>query len=122
MGKFIVCYLIVIFPIVGLTFSARRWALLELTTPAAHSQWRTWREDVRQGRDPQGRSVARRIPGSAEPPALVLLRDYFPVCLVAAIGFSSLLYAITAWFLVGALRDGKSGPRRSIIKAASSEK
>ena len=109
MGKVIICYLVFIFPIVGLTFSARRWALQELATPAAHRQWETWREDVRQGRDPQGPTVARRTPGSAEPPALILLRDYFPACLVAAISFSSLLFAMTAWFLIGAYQGEKRG-------------
>lgn len=110
MGKVIICYLVFIFPIVGLTFSARRWALQELATPAAHRQWETWREDVRQGRDPQGATVSRRTPGSAEPPALILLRDYFSVCLVGAIIFSSLLFSMTAWFLIGVYRGENSGP------------
>ena len=91
---------------VGLVFllgSARRWALTELASPDAQQQWETWREDVREGQDPQSDTVERRVPGSSEPPALVLMRDYYWTCLIAAVGLSTLLYAVLAWFFFGAV-------------------
>jgi hypothetical protein len=82
--------------------SARQWALAELGTPASTAEWKAWREDVRAE---QGKPVAiqRRVPKSAEPPALVLARDYFAVVLVASIVFSTLLYWVLAWLIAGAL-------------------
>jgi hypothetical protein len=47
--------------------------------------------------------VPRRIPKSAEPPALVLTRDYFAPSLFGALFFSSLLYWVIAWFVTGIL-------------------
>jgi hypothetical protein len=45
--------------------------------------------------------VQRRVPKSAEPPALVLMRDYFGVSMAGAILFSSVLYWVIAWFVSG---------------------
>lgn len=100
----VVPYLVLMAIVVGLAWRGRSWALQEFGTPAAQQRWQKWRDDVRHHRDPQAATVDRRVPKSAEPPALVLMRDYFAVCLVAAVGFSSLLYAVLAWFLVGAWR------------------
>jgi hypothetical protein len=44
------------------------------------------------------------VPKSDEPPALVLMRDYFTVLMFGAILFSSMLYWIMAWFVTGILR------------------
>jgi hypothetical protein len=49
------------------------------------------------------------VPNSAEPPALVLMRDYFVVSLAGAILFSTVLYWITAWFVTGILRTPEVG-------------
>jgi hypothetical protein len=84
-------------------FAARRWALTELSTPKAIGQWETWREDVRQQATRPG-PVRRRVPNSAEPPALVLMRDYFAVSLVGSILFTTLLYWVIAWFMSGIMR------------------
>jgi hypothetical protein len=81
-------------------FAARDWARAELATPESIAAWEAWREDVRaeQGRPTP---VQRRVPKSAEPPALVLTRDYFRVSLAGAILFSSALYWVLAWFVSG---------------------
>ena len=83
-------------------FSAREWARAEMAKPESTAAWATWREDVRAD---QGRPapVQRRVPKSAEPPALVLTRDYFGVSLGGAVIFSSLLYWVIAWFVTGIL-------------------
>ncbi len=87
-------------------FSARDWAQAELTKPESTAAWEAWREDVRAD---QGRPVPvqRRIPKSAEPPALVLTRDYFGASLGGAVIFSSLLYWVIAWFITGILTTPK---------------
>ena len=68
------------------------------------ADWQAWREDVRQQQTNPG-PVKRRVPKSDEPPALVLMRDYFAVLMVGAVLFSSLLYWIMAWFVTGILRQ-----------------
>jgi hypothetical protein len=97
-------YVVMIVAIVWWLRSARDWALAELATPESIRQWETWRGDVRQ-QDEQAGPVRRRVPKSAEPPALVLMRDYFAVSLVGAVLFMTLLYWVIAWFVRGILQS-----------------
>jgi hypothetical protein len=77
--------------VVALVFWARRTTLREMDTPEARAAWTTWREaPTNQAVDGP---VRRRPPTSTEPPALVLVRDYFSVVMCGAIVFSSLLFA-----------------------------
>ena len=79
--------------------------LASLSTPSAQAEWDKWRaEAVKPG------PVARRQPKSAEPPALVLLRDYYGVCLAAALFFSSLLFVVMMLFARGAMVGRSKGP------------
>lgn len=98
----IVGYLVLIVAIVWSVSAARQWALTQLATPESTAEWEAWREDVRAQQD-RPSPVQRRVPKSAEPPALVLTRDYFAVVMCAAIFFSTLLYWILAWLLAGTL-------------------
>ena len=95
-------YVLLLVAIVWSLMAARKWALAELATPESIRQWEAWREDVRQ-QDEQPGPVRRRVPKSAEPPALVLMRDYFAVSLVGAVLFMTLLYWVIAWFAYGIL-------------------
>ncbi|HEX2477182.1 MAG TPA: hypothetical protein VHK01_20670 [Lacipirellulaceae bacterium] len=97
-------YIVMIVTIVWSLRSARDWALAELATPESIRKWEAWREDVRQ-QDKQAGPVRRRVPKSAEPPALVLMRDYFAVSLVGAMLFMTLLYWVIAWFVRGILQS-----------------
>lgn len=97
-------YLGVVVAVVWWVLRARDWALAELTRPESTAAWETWRADVRAARDKPS-PVERRVPNSAEPPALVLLRDYFGVMLGGAVIFSSLLYWVLAWFVTGIIRS-----------------
>ena len=47
--------------------------------------------------------VKRRVPKSAEPPALVLMRDYFAVCLAIAVVLSSVLFGTFMVLVRGAM-------------------
>ena len=83
-------------------FAARDQAIQELSTPQSVAQWQAWRDDVRQ-QQTEPAPVQRRVPRSAEPPALVLMRDYFAVSIFGAVLFSTALYWVIAWFVTGML-------------------
>jgi hypothetical protein len=88
-------------------FSARSWAIANLATQQSIEQWQTWREDVQEQQAQPG-PVQRRVPKSAEPPALVLMRDYFGISLIGAVVFTSVLYWVIAWFVSGIIRQRDS--------------
>jgi hypothetical protein len=96
------CYVAMIAAISWALFSARHWALAELATPQSTAEWEAWRADVRAQQDAAS-PVRRAVPKSAEPPELVLMRDYFGVSIGGAILFSSVLFWICAWLLHGML-------------------
>lgn len=97
-----VVYSAMIAVLVGGLFVVRRNVLRDLSTPQARNDWQQWRRDVEeQQREPQ--VVARRVPKSEEPPALVLMRDYFVTCLIGAVMFVSLLFWAIAGLTIGAV-------------------
>jgi hypothetical protein len=96
-------YTALVVVVVWSLFAARQWALENLGTAKSVAAWEIWRADVRAQQDHPA-PVQRRVPKSAEPPALVMMRDYFGVSLTAAILFSSVLYWVTAWLVNGMLR------------------
>jgi len=72
----------------------------KLATPTAQADWENWRiETAKTG------PVARRVPSSTEPPALVLMRDYFVTCLAVSLFFSTLLYLVMMVLIRGAFRS-----------------
>ena len=96
--------------ITGLAFGlwrARQWATAQLVSTTAQENWEDFREDIRE-QAAQGGPVKRRVPASAEPPLLVLMRDHFTPCATIALVLSSALYATLAFFLVGALSEPNS--------------
>jgi hypothetical protein len=97
-----VCYLVLAGAIVGSLFYARERVRDESRDGALVSNWQAWRQDVEKHEERLG-PVERRVPKSAEPPALVLMRDYFGVCLGGAIVFSTVLYWVIAWLVTGAV-------------------
>jgi hypothetical protein len=97
-------YMLLLGAIVWSLIEARNWALTELATPESLREWESWREDERQ-QDQRAGPVRRRVPKSADPPALVLMRDYFAVSLVGAVLFMTLLYWVIVWFVYGILRS-----------------
>lgn len=97
-------YAALVAAVVGSMFSARQSVLAGLATPESISDWQSWRSDVKQQQS-QGGPAERRVPKSDEPPALVLMRDYFAVLLFGAILFTSMLYWVIAWFVTGIMRS-----------------
>jgi len=75
----------------------------------AQAEWDTWREDATKMAE-QPSVVKRRAPKSLEPPALVLMRDHFAVCLSGALVLSSVLFG-TFMILVRGATSSRHAPR-----------
>lgn len=93
-------YLVTLIAIVVGTVRARQQTLITYGTVQAQADWNKWREEA-SGQTNEG-TVSRRQPRSAEPPALVLMRDHFTAVLWAGVVFGSLLYMLLAIVVVGA--------------------
>jgi hypothetical protein len=92
-------------------FWVRQSIFATYSSPESIADWRQWKSDVEREQTNPG-PVQRRIPKSDEPPALVLMRDYFAVSLTAAVFFTSLLYWVIAWFITGALNHDVTTPSK----------
>lgn len=97
-----VAYLAVMAAVVGTMLKVRGDISVAYSTPAAQSEWDDWRQDAKKMASGTG-PVKRREPKSAEPPALVLMRDHFAVCLSGALLLSSVLFGTFMFFVCGAL-------------------
>jgi hypothetical protein len=107
-------YVAMVTLVIWSVLSARHWALTELATPASTAEWEAWRDDVRAEQG-QPAPIQRRVPKSAEPPALVLTRDYFAVVMCGSVLFTSLVYWVLAWMIAGTLaaRNRVTSDRRA---------
>lgn len=85
-------YFVVVVGIVVGLFALRDWALTTYGTEAEEANWQSWRETAAEQQTGEG-SVLRSPPKSTKPPAVVLMSDYFAVCLVGALVVSTALFA-----------------------------
>jgi hypothetical protein len=106
---FLAGYAVLLVIVVAAMLQVRRTTLATMGTPEAQAEWQAWRESEPNQRDDL--PVKRRPPKSTEPPALVLMRDYFPVLMSAAIVFSSLLYVALAIAARGVFSDSTNRER-----------
>jgi hypothetical protein len=100
-------YLVTMTALVLGLFRARVWVAQAYGDRGARSQWQTYREDMASQATDTEAPVRRRAPKSVEPPALVLMRDYFSVCLALALVLSSALFATLALLVGGVLIKGR---------------
>lgn len=112
-------YLLMVALVCGGLVFAKRQAIAVYGDQAAQSEWNAWREDAKELSRGPG-PVLRRTPKSISPPALVLMRDYFVVCLALSVLLSSVLFITTLAFLRGALSTApfvdRSLPEEKITK------
>jgi len=99
-----------------LMFSLRDSTRAAYATGTAQAEWDEWRDEARRQSTDEG-PVKRRVPKSERPPALVLMEDFFAVCLVGVLFFSTLLYAATAYMAAGALRRGEPAAGEKVHSA-----
>lgn len=92
-----------------LLLRARKDWLRQWERPETQSDWDGFRRDMRQqsGRDGP---VQRKVPKSAEPPARVWLRDFFPLAVTAWVLFVGVLGGFFALLVAGVLREPIGDP------------
>lgn len=90
-------------------FRGRSAAIAAYQGEEAKQDWEQWRQEAKSQAEGEG-PVTRRVPKSHEPPALVLMRDYFWQCLGGAWLISSALSVSMAILFGGMLRSGNWQP------------
>jgi hypothetical protein len=108
----VLAYLLLMAIVTCGVFYARHQALTTYGTDEAQAQWDEWRQSAKKMAELPS-PVQRRIPKSQEPPALVLMRDHFAVCLALALVLSTILFATFMFFLRGALSSPSPTPSPS---------
>jgi hypothetical protein len=108
----LVAYALLAAAFIGGMFHVRQSVFATYSSPESIADWRQWKSDVERGQTNPG-PVQRRVPKSDEPPALVLMRDYFAVSLTAAVFFTSLLYWVMAWLITGAVTNHSTSPNNT---------
>lgn len=78
-----------------------------LSTPESQASWEQWREEVKRAQA-EDSPVQRRIPKSEEPPALIMMRDRFPVILTGALVTWTFFYGFTIVIVRGLLVSRKA--------------
>lgn len=100
-------YLVIVSAIgVGL-WEGRQRTLATLGTPQARAEWQAWKTQVAQQAEESG-GVARRVPKSDEPPALILMRDHFGAVLSASLIISTCLFLFLLLVARGASQSRSS--------------
>jgi hypothetical protein len=98
----ILTYLTMLAAVAGLMVRMRSSAVAAYGTPEAQAEWDAWREDAKRLAEESG-PVKRRVPKSAAPPGLVLMRDYFGVCLALMLVLSTVLFGTLMLLVRGAM-------------------
>jgi hypothetical protein len=91
LALWLAAYVAMLAGVVGGMLHLRAEAMAVYGTAKAQSEWDAWREDAKKMAE-QPSVVKRRAPKSAQPPALVLMRDHFAVCLSLALVLSTVLF------------------------------
>ncbi|MCE9544850.1 MAG: hypothetical protein K8T25_04935 [Planctomycetia bacterium] len=104
-------YLLAMVLVVVTLLNLRRDTLDSMDNAQARHAWALHRADAKAHSGREG-PVQRQVPPSVEPPALVLMRDYFGIMLAAALVFSTALFAMLVLVVKGTLwrAPGNSPP------------
>jgi hypothetical protein len=105
--KVLVCLAVYVAGALGIVLGlarTRESTIANLSTPEQQAYWQKWKADAARQDGTTG-PVARREPKSDEPPTLVLLRDHYPVIIVAGLTFYTFLFALAVFLGRGILRS-----------------
>jgi len=103
-------YVVWISVLLAVLFQARQYTLTHLASDEARAEWQKFKQAAREqsGADgPVDGPVLHKVPKSDEPPQLILMRDYFGMCIAGTLLFGSALFVV----LMIALRGAVAKPR-----------
>jgi hypothetical protein len=106
----LLAYFAMLAAVAGGMFYGRAQAVAVYGSGDAQTEWNAWRDDARNMVGSAG-PVKRREPQSAEPPALVLMRDHFGACLGLSLVLSSVLCGTFMVLVRGALATNLGPPK-----------
>ncbi len=95
-----VLYAVLLCMLVGMLVVARQRSLKSESSITSQEDWQQWRAEAQRQQEGNG-PVIRRVPGSSEPPSLILLRDHFATSLAILLVLSSALYFTIAIMVRG---------------------
>jgi hypothetical protein len=102
-------YLLLVVAVIVAMLAWRRDVLSDMSTPQAQTEWNDWRAKAAE-QDGKHSPVQLTVSKSPQPPVLVLMRDYFPACVIGLLLPLSALYAFIAWMACGVLRQANASP------------
>ena len=97
-------YIILVAAVAIAMLAWRRDVLADMATPEAQTEWNDWRTKAAE-QDGKHAPVQLTVSKSPQPPVLVLMRDYFPACVIGLLVPLSALYGFIAWLICGVLRQ-----------------
>ncbi len=95
-----VLYVVLLCMLVATLVVARQRSLKSESSITSQEDWQQWRAEAQRQQEGNG-PVIRRVPGSSEPPSLILLRDHFATSLAILLVLSSALYFTIALMVHG---------------------
>jgi hypothetical protein len=113
LAVWLAAYLALIAGVVVGMLQMRSQAFAVYGTEEAQAEWDAWRDDAKKMEEQPG-VVKRRAPKSAQPPALVLMRDHFGVCLGGGLVLSSVLFGTFMMLVRGAFGRADCVRRRAV--------
>ena len=97
----LVVYLATIAALVFIILETRQRTLASFDTDEQRGYWTHWKSEAQQVGQSHKNPVEHPEPKADEPPALLLMRDHFPVVMTAGVLFGSLLFGMTMVVLRG---------------------
>ena|GEM_PF-946049 len=117
----LVAYFALLAAAAGGIVRGRSWAIATYDTSEATEQWQEWKSAATEmSKSPE--TVKRKPPKSDLPPAVVLMKDYFGICLVGGVGLTAVLLAAIMLMLRGALANSQPFVDRSSPEPKSATK
>lgn len=87
----------------------RQRVLVQFASQGQQQAWDEWRESAAKDQGP----VTRRVPKSDQPPTLVLMRDFYAMCLSAMLFFELAVLGFLMVVVRGMLSPSRSTPHAS---------
>ena len=97
----LIAYLATITALVFTIVEVRQRTLASFDTTEQRALWDEWKRKAPQAGQSHKNPVKHPQPKADEPPALLLMRDHFPVVMTAGVIFGSLLFGATMVFIRG---------------------